>query len=34
MDESELVQQAAEEGRMDNPALDPPDVAEVDNDRE
>ena len=29
--EAELLQQAAEEGKVDNPELDPPDVAEVDD---
>lgn len=32
--ESELIQQAVDNGRMDNPELDPPDVAETNQDKE
>lgn len=31
MEESELLRKADQEGKMDNPKLDPPDVVEVDN---
>lgn len=32
--EAELLKQAAEDGKMDNPALDPPDVEVDDGKRE